>query len=424
MNKKIKLIAITSLFCGLASFSAVSTASSQPTEKAHEHQSEGAEHKENAGAHKDEHADEGKDDHGGKEGEEDGHGHGSEGGEEESAGVPLSKAQVTLAEIKTTSLELQAMSYDVYAPGEIKANGYTSYLVSPRVDSVVLKRHVALGDHVEQGQALVTLFSATVAEAQASYRVANAEWKRVQKLGRKAVGAQRYIEAQTSFESDLARLSAFGLSAVAINTLTKSPVKNLGQYTLNAASSGAVLSDDFRQGQRVDSGDTLIELADEHTLWVEARLSPTMQITIPVGSTAQVLVGNTTYTAKVTQKAHTIDPITRTRIVRLQVENDDHNLHPGLFADVYFAFETQQQVFAVPEEALMRGSDGDWQVFVEENGQFKGVEIELGRTFSHGDSTQKMREISGITAGTKVVIKGAFYVAAEIAKGGFDAHNH
>jgi hypothetical protein len=40
------------------------------------------------------------------------------------------------------------------------------------------------------------------------------------------------------------------------------------------------------------------------------------------------------------------------------------------------------------------------------------------------DTSQKMREISGITAGTNIVVKGAFYVAAEIAKGGFDAHNH
>jgi len=416
MNKKVKLIALTSLFLGLTSLSSASLAKSlvannQAAEKAHEHQSE----KE---GHDDDHQEKG----GHQEKGDDGHGHGGE--EEESAGVKLTKGQLSLSEIKAEPLALQTLSYDIYAPGEIKANDYTSYLVSPRVDSIVLKRHVALGDHVEKGQALVTLFSESVAEAQASYRVASAEWQRVQKLGRKAVGAKRYVEAQTDFEADFARLSAFGLSNDAIKSLKKSAMTNLGQYTLKAQTNGAVLSDDFRQGQRVESGDTLIELADEHALWVEARLAPTMQLAIPVGSTAQVAVGNASYKAKVTQKAHTIDPITRTRIVRLQVENDDHNLHPGLFADVYFSFETEQQVFAVPEEALMRGGDGDWQVFVEENGEYKGVEIELGRTFSHASTAQKMREISGLAAGTNVVIQGAFYVAAEIAKGGFDAHGH
>tara|TARA_R110002167_G_scaffold43085_5_gene130476 strand:- start:1818 stop:3173 length:1356 start_codon:yes stop_codon:yes gene_type:complete len=415
MNKNIKLMAITLLFCGLASVSAVSAANSQVVEKTPGHQ-------ENSDDHEEEHVHEGKDEHSNEGEEKDEHGHGLE--EEESAGVKLTNSQLSLAEIEAKPLVLQTLSYDIYAPGEIKANDYTSYLVSPRVDSIVLKRHVALGDHVEEGQVLVTLFSETVAEAQASFRVANAEWQRVQKLGQKAVGDRRYVAAQTDYEADNARLSAFGLSADAIKILTKSPVKNLGQYTLRAISSGAVLSDNFRQGQRLASGDTLIELADEQTLWVEARLAPTMQLDIPVGSVAQLIVGDTSYTAKVTQKAHTIDPITRTRIVRLQVENDEHNLHPGLFADVYFSFATEQQVFAVPEEALMRGSDGDWQVFVEENGEYKGVEIELGRTFSHADTSQKMREISGISAGTNVVVKGAFYVAAEIAKGGFDAHGH
>lgn len=383
MNKKIKLIAITSLFCGLASLSTASTASVQPSNQPSNQKAE-----------------------------------------QESAGMKLTNGQLSLADIKTAPLTLQTLSYDIYAPAELKANDYKSYLVSPRIDSIVLKRHVALGDHVEQGQALVTLFSESVAQAQASYRVASAEWQRVQKLGRKAVGAKRYVEAQTDFEANFARLSAFGLSHDAINSLTKSAITSLGQYTLKAQTNGAVLSDNFRQGQPVKSGDTLIELADENTLWVEARLAPTMQLDIPVGSTAQVVVGDNRYGAKVTQKAHTIDPITRTRIVRLLVENDDHKLHPGLFADVYFSFAIEQQVFAVPEEALMRGGDGDWQVFVEENGEYKGVEIELGRSFSHASTAEKMREISGIAAGTKVVIQGAFYVAAEIAKNGFDAHGH
>jgi RND family efflux transporter MFP subunit len=407
MNKKITLIALTSLFFGLASQSAISSAHSQGAEEAPKHQ-------ENGRVHEAEQVTEGKG--------EDEHGHG--GKEEESAGVKLTSSQLSLAEIETKPLSLQTLSYDIYAPGEIKANDYTSYLVSPRVDSIVLKRHVALGDHVEKDQVLVTLFSESVAEAQASYYVANAEWQRVQKLGRKAVGDRRYVEAQADFESDYARLSAFGLSTAAIKTLTKSRMKKLGEYTLNAEIAGAVLSDNFRQGQHFASGDTLIELTNEQTLWVEARLAPTMRLYIPVGSAAQVVIGDTIYTANVTQKAHTIDPITRTRIVRLQVENDDHKLHPGLFADVYFSFATEQQVFAVPEEALMRGSDGDWQVFVEENGEYKGVEVVLGRTLSDMDTSQKMREISGITAGTNIVVKGAFYVAAEIAKGGFDAHNH
>jgi cobalt-zinc-cadmium efflux system membrane fusion protein len=408
MNKQTKLLAIATLFCGITTISTATFANVQSAEKTENHKAE---------SHSKEHLEEEKDDvH--EEEKDDGHGHeGENEHEEEGAGVKLSTEQLNLAEINISVLEPQAMSYSIYAQGEIKANDYTSYLVSPRVDSVILKRHVALGDHVEINQPLVTLFSESMAEAQASYRLADSEWKRVQKLGRKAVGDKRFIEAQTDYEVDIGRLYAFGLSADAITSLATN-TKKLGQYTLNAETSGAVLSDDFRQGQRIKSGGTLFYLADESTLWVEARLAPLMELDLPENSKAQIKVGNKTYLATVTQKAHTIDPVTRTRIVRLLVQNDDHKLHPGLFADVYFALETDKKVLAVPEEALMRGSDGDWMVFVEENGEFKGVEIELGRQLG------KLREIHGLPAGSKIVTTGAFYVAAEIAKGSFDPHNH
>ncbi|MCF6216745.1 MAG: efflux RND transporter periplasmic adaptor subunit [Emcibacter sp.] len=337
---------------------------------------------------------------------------------QESEGVNLSSAQINLASIKVARLERRSMNYQLYAPAEVKSNGYTSYLVSPRVDSVVLRRHVALGDHVEKGQPLVTLFSETVAEAQANYSVTQAEWIRVQKMGRSAVGDRRYIAAQSSFEAAHGRLRAFGLSEKSIGGPLGGK-KNLGEYTLLAERGGAVLTDDFQQGQRMQSGDALMELADEKKLWVEARLAPTLQVYLPSGSKAVVKVGGDLFPAIVTQEAHIIDQQTRTRVVRLLVDNIGHRLHPGMFADVYFSFKTDEPVLAVPEAALMRGADGDWTVFVKgDDGKFSAHEVDLGRSLG------KWREITGITEGTKVVVEGAFFVSSQIAKGGFDAHNH
>ena len=134
---------------------------------------------------------------------------------------------------------------------------------------------------------------------------------------------------------------------------------------------------------------------------------------------AQVKVGNQFYTAKVSQEAHTIDEKTRTRVIRLLIDNPEDTIHPGQFADVYFNVSTDQAVTIVPENALMRTADGDWAVFVEtEDNQFIEQEVELGRVL--GD----FHEIFGLEIGTKVVTQGAFFVASEIAKGGFDPHGH
>jgi len=345
---------------------------------------------------------------------ESGHGHEEGGDEDHDEGIQLSEQQLRLAKIKIAPLYAKIRQFQIYAPGEIKTNGYTSYLVSPRSDSVVLKRHVALGDQIKKGQILVTLFSQSVAETQATFKVVRAEWIRVKKLGRKAVGDKRFIKAKTDYEAAYGHLQALGLSKRAILNFRK-----FGEYNLTAVGSGIILADDFHQGQRVEAGQTLIELADEKTVWVETRINPTLQLEINKQTQATIKVGDQSFNAQVAQISHTIDPITRTRIVRLLVNNENHRLHAGLFVDVYFSFDSEQPVLAVPESALMRGADGDWTVFmVEKENQFKAQEVELGRSFG------KWREISGIHSGAKIVMQGAFFVASQIAKGGFDPHNH
>ncbi|NMM39897.1 efflux RND transporter periplasmic adaptor subunit [Pseudoalteromonas arctica] len=339
--------------------------------------------------------------------------------DEQASGVRLTETQMRLAKVQISPLVKRTYQSQLYAPGEIKANGYSSYVLSPRVDSIVVKRHATLGQHIKAGAPLVTLFSAEVASAQTTYRLAKAQWQRVQKMGKGTVSEKRLLTAKAEYEVAQSQLVAFGLSAKAIAQSAVSPADKLGEYTLFAGTSGAVLSDNFAQGQRVDAGIELMLIADESLLWVEAQLSANQTIDIDRGTIAQVKVNQVTYPAKVIQEAHTIDQITRSRVVRLSVQNSQHQLHSGMFSDVYFEFSTEQPVLAVPEQALLRNPDGDWAVYVQdEDGELIATEIERGRRFG------QFREIKGLAEGTKVVTQGAFFVVSEQAKGGFDPHNH
>ena len=357
---------------------------------------------------------EGDSDHG-EEGEEDGHGHGGE----KKSDAELSNEQVKMANIVVTEIRPRELDYLVHAPGEIKSNGYSSYRVSARIPSIVLRRHVTLGETVEQDQKLVTLFSDEVAEAQADYREAASEWQRVKTLGRQAVGDKRYVSAQGDMEASLGKLEAYGLTASDIQALESGAKIKLGEYSLRAEAKGVVLSDDFHQGQRVDAGETIMDLADETELWVEARLPPGPAVNVPVGTQALIKTSGETFTAQVTQEAHKIDPRSRTRVVRLVVDNSHHKLHSGLFADVAFQFTTPKPVMALPESAVLRGADGDWQVLVEvAPGRYEPREVTLEQTLGEN------LIIRGIESGSRVVTSGAFFVQSEIAKSGFEVHNH
>lgn len=407
IGKQMKLITLSSLLCGLSVLSLTSLAYENTAEAKHNHDEKVATLV----------ADDGH----GHEKEENNHGDNEKSAqaEEHEEGISFSPEKMALANIKVSTLTAKIFARSVYAPGEIKANGYTSYIVSPRTESVVVNRHAILGEHVEKGQPLVTLFSESMAEAQATYRVAYSEWQRTKKLGKGTVSDSRLLKSETDYNSAFGRLTAFGLTKSAITDIVKNNSSNLGEYTLVAKRAGAVLSDDFSQGQRVAPGDKIMVLANEENLWVEARVSPNKKLNLPVGTLATIEFSGQLHQAKVIQEAHTIDPITRTRIVRLAVENKDDSLHSGMFVNVNFQFNTDSAVMAVPETALMRGADGDWTVFVEDHpGEFQAVEVELGQYLGN------YRQIIGIAPNTRVVTEGAFFVASEIAKGGFDPHGH
>jgi membrane fusion protein, heavy metal efflux system len=394
--------------------SAYASSTAQTSKQTHNHMNDDSH---DATPH-DEHA---EDEHKGEQNEEAPHAeHEHEEGEhQEETAVHLSASQQALAGIVITALKTQALSQSVYAPGEIKANGYKSYIVSPRVDSVVMVRHVTLGENVTSKQSLVTLFSEEMIDAQSEFQQAWTEWQRVEKLGLSAVGEQRFVAVRTRYFAANRRLKAFGLSADTVSKIAQNKDYPLGEYTLTAQINGVVISDDFNQGQRIEAGQALMLLSDESSLWVEARLPAQNDIHLMAGQEANVFVDGLLAKALITQEAHTIDQHTRTRIIRMNLDNSEHRFHSGMFADVYFDDGHAKPVLVVPEKALMRNAEGQWQIFIEEHdGELKPQTVILGQRFGN------WQQISGVNEGQRYVSEGAFFVASELAKGGFDPHNH
>lgn len=359
----------------------------------------------------------GHDDHGEEAG-----GHGEEaGGHDEEGVVKISPLQMSTAGIVVEALLKKQLSAEVRAPGEVQLNAYSTVRVSPRITAQVISRQVRLGDSVTKGQALVTLSSVEMAEAQSNLLLAEREWSRVRKLGRKVVSDRRYTEANVKRQTAYAKVQAYGMTRKQADKLLKGSAASAdGTFQLLASQDGTVISDDFIEGQIVEPGKVLITLTDESTLWVESSLTPQQANSISNGASARIKSNNEWLTAKVTQLHHMLNEKTRTLAVRLEVPNKDDQLHPGQFVDAYIETNQSGEYMALPEASVLRSPDGDWQIMVEQDeaGEFKGVEVELIRV-SNG-----MAIIEGIKPGTRVVTSGAFFVQSELAKSGFSIHNH
>ncbi len=348
--------------------------------------------------------------------------HQSEHGEaHDEGGVQLTPEQQEMAQLVVETLQPRDIMNELRAPGEIQLNDYVTSRVVPRIAAQVLERQARLGDRIEKGRALVMLSSVEMAEAQGDLLIAEREWRRVSELGRDVVSEQRYTEARIKRELARARVSAYGMTDDEIRQLMVSGKAELanGRFQLLAPQDGTVIHDDFIVGELVEPGRVLFEISEESVLWVEARLTPDEAAQVQVNARATLVIGDRQVEGQVTQVHHALDEDTRTLGVRIEVPNPDDRLHPGLFVEARIEGRSSGRVLAVPNDAVLLSPDGDWQVFVEHAaGEFEAREVDVIRTVAG------LAVIGGLEPGTRVVTRGAFFLQSELAKSGFDVHNH
>jgi len=368
------------------------------------------------------------DDHGGENEGQGGH-------EEEGAPIKLSPEQIKQAGIVVQRVQHQQEKRVITAPGSVSLNGYHVAEVTALVDGTVHARHVRLGDKVKKGKRLVTLTSSALAQAQADYLRADGAYQtskldlaRLEGLVQdKIVSQARFQQAQSNYQAAKANfaaakasLSSYGMRNKDIKRLSSS--KEYGKLVLRAPSAGTVVSDDFRLGQHIAAGTRLMQIVDESTVWVEVKLSQSQIAGIHAGESAMVLskANKTTYPAKVMNVYHQMDTTTRTVGVRLEVQNPQDELHPGMFVTAEIeSGRGDTDVLLLPAEAVQR-QGSELIVFVEEEpGHFERREVEVGKT-----SLGLTPIIKGVAEGEAVVVKGAFVLASELAKSGFAVHNH
>ena len=366
--------------------------------------------------------------------EEPGHANTAPDDHEKSGVIKLTPEQVKQVGIESKVAKRHPGIQVINAPGTVDFNAYKLADVTTLVDSVIHARHVRLGDEVKKGQKLVTLTSSALAQAEAEYLRAEAEHRKSKLdldrleglLKEKIISQSRFQQAFSIHQSAHANLAAaraslssYGLSREKINSLIKAT--KYGQLTLLAPGPGTVVADEFRIGQHISAGTRLMQIVDESTVWVEVKLPQTQMASITTGRSARVSIKGkgTHYPAKVINIHHQLDKITRTVGVRLEVQNPEDALHPGMFVSAEIEAASTGEVLLLPEQAIQRQGN-ELIVFIEEEpGHFERREVRTGKP-----GMGLVPILAGVKEGESVVVKGAFTLASELAKSGFEVHNH
>ena len=332
--------------------------------------------------------------------------------------LTLDAATMREAGIAIATLAERALAEELKAPGEVRADAYSTVLVTPRVEAQVLDRRVQLGDVVKAGQPLLKLSSVAVAETQGALIVAEQDWQRIARLGPQAVSGRRYAEAKVARDQARAKLRAYGLADGQIAALLRQGSTAAdGSFELLAPVAGRVASDDFLVGERVVPGRTLFTLVEEGTVWVVAQLPPREAERVTPGAVARIDAHGQVLAGKVVGRAHATDERTRTVPVRIAVDNRRDLLHPGELVDARIAAGGGTSGLAVPDGAVVLLLNQP-TVFVDRGqGRFEPVAVEVGAAREGWTPIHQ-----GLAPGARYVSRGAFALKARLLRSQLGEH--
>ena len=107
----------------------------------------------------------------------------------------------------------------------------------------------------------------------------------------------------------------------------------------------------------------------------------------------------------------TLDPDTRTARVRLRFANTGAELKPNMFTQVLIHADAGTPSLLVPREAVIRTGNQDRVVMALDEGQFKSVAVELGRS-----GGEQVEILDGLRAGDEVVVSAQFLLDSESSR--------
>jgi len=298
--------------------------------------------------------------------------------------------------------------------------------IGDSVTGRVTDLYAVLGQEVKAGQVLARLHSSELgaaqmaflkAEAQNTLQSRNAERAR-QLFAADVIGRAELQRRESEYAIAAAEARAYrdqlrvlGMSAASIATLAKSG--SIESYSpVFSSINGTVVERNVAQGQVVQPADALYTVADLSRVWVVAEVPEQQAAQVAEGQSVDIEVpslanSNGRITGKLIYVGRTVNPQSRTVLVRTELQNKDGRLKPAMLATMLIAAKPVE-LLVVPGSAVVREGN-DEQVYVEvSDGQYRLTKVKLG------PESDGMRVVqSGIKPGDRVVVEGAFHLDNE-----------
>lgn len=325
------------------------------------------------------------------------------------------------AKVSVLNIQPQSVNFSENLPARVQA--FRTAEIRPQVGGIIEKVLFTQGSEVKAGQALYKInsetFQADVNSNRASLNKAEAEVARLkvqleryqQLLPSNAISKQEVSNAQAEYRqalADVAQMKAL---------LTRQNL-NLQYATVRAPISGRIGQSFVTEGALVGQGDSnkmaTVQQIDKVYVDIKQSISEyeRLQTALQNGELSAndqktFRISNShgqpyNVTARMLFEDINVDPETGDVTIRIEVNNPERKLLPGMYVRVGINRASVPQALLIPAQAIQRNINGEPQVYViNAKGTADIRPIELGQQYEQYYIANK-----GLKAGDKVVVEG------------------
>lgn len=322
--------------------------------------------------------------------------------------IRIEPATVQNMGIRTAAVRSGPLKKSIRTVGRVDYDERSLAVISTKFEGWIEALHVdQTGVAVAAGDPLFDIYSPKLYAAQQELLAA---LQGIERLARSGI-PQAHDEVQRMVEA--ARLQLRYLDMPGEQIADVEATRRIRRtVTIHSPVRGIVTEKSALAGSFIAPGAPLYSIADLSTVWVYADIYEYQLPWVRVGQETELTLPylpGRTYAGRVSYVYPYLEPRSRVVRVRLEIENPQLDLKPGMFATVTLRTDLGRTALLVPREAYIDSGARQVVFVVRESGRYQPREIQVGVEAEDG-----MVEVRyGLDEGERVVTSGQFLLDSE-----------
>lgn len=346
--------------------------------------------------------------------------------------IQLTPEQVKAIGLETGNIEQRNLNSVLKVNGKLMLPPQNQAQVSMLSGGIVKSIDVQEGNFVQKGSRLATIQNNEIVQLQQDYlenkaqvKYLEADYKRQEELQKDSINAVKTMQQATN-ELEVAKAKQKGIETklllYGINTNSISENNFQNMIGVIAPISGFIHRINITIGKFADANSVLFEILDNRYLHLDLTVFEKDIHKLAVGQKIIFTDANDIshdHPATIYSLDKAFLENQQAIIAHAKIEEKTETLLPGMYVEARILVGNQK-VNALPNDAIVNNGDEHYIYIQTKSNNYRQVAVKTGASDMGYTEIIPLEEIP---AGTKIVIKGAYYLLSQLTKGDGEHHD-